>query len=543
MLGGELAAHFISIIVLTLLVAPLVLWRYRRAVLAGMRDAPGNALPLPAVGSGLPGAAVAAAPPADLQAHAAAAGPAAALAWEKGVRRRVFVATLLATGLPSLLLAWLYIVMGDQPSTPAHVLLKAGVSASIAVPVFAVLTATPFWRALRLWLLTLAGMGAFGVALSMLQRPFYGRAPSLDQTLNFVLFFQLAAVTLWLPMLLGMATGARRVRGVAPIAFAGLLVFSLAPLLGMRLTQWLTGTSTGAGWVLSGPGLETGFVALALPAGLVAWWRLKTLARAYEHKAFSDAQLLARTWWLVMVAVTAVEMVSVYPGTVPLLQILAVSTLAYLVFPPLLARGLRWAYAAAPRPAPRTLLLLRVFGDTARTEALFDRIASRWQLFGPVTMIAAPDVIARTVDPGDFLRFALGHIGTSFVNSRADLDRRLATMDERPDPDGRYRINEFCCRDNTWQATVVELMQRADAVVMDLRGFNAQRMGCEFELRELAARLSPERVVLVVDGSTDRALLGRHSRVGETAMQVAEVQRGKGQQADAAFEALLHAAG
>ena len=90
-------------------------------------------------------------------------------------------------------------------------------------------------------------LAACGVVLSMLQRPFYGKAPSLDQAMNFVLFFQFAAVTLWLPALLGLATGARRVRGVAPITFAGLLVFGLAPLLGLRLTQWLTGTQSGAG--------------------------------------------------------------------------------------------------------------------------------------------------------------------------------------------------------------------------------------------------------------------------------------------------------
>ena len=235
------------------------------------------------------------------------------------------------------------------------------------------------------------------------------------------------------------------------------------------------------------------------------------------------------------------ELVSVYPGLGPLLSTLAVSAVAYGVFPPLLAWGLRRAYAAEPRPAPRTLLLLRVFGDTARTEALFDRVALRWQLFGPVTMIAAPDVVARTVDPGDFLRFALGNIGSTFVNSQADLDQRIATLDKAPDPDGRYRLNEFCCRDSTWQATVAALMQDADAVVMDLRGFTAQRMGCEFELRQLAQRMRVDQVVLVVDGTTDRTLLEGYLGVGDSRMLTVAVTRARG--ADAAFEALLRAAG
>ena len=421
------------------------------------------------------------------------------------MRRRIFVAVLAAVAPPSLLLAAQSLWLDASVTTPAHLFLVAAVTASMAVPIFAVLTATPFWRAARLGLVTLCVLGAASVLISVVQRPFYGKAPTLDQALNFVFFFQLAADTLWLPVLLGLAIGARRVRGVAPLAFAGLLVFAIAPLLGVRVTQWLAGMQWSAGWVLSGPGLDAGIIVLALPIGLLAWWRLKALARAYEAKRFSDAQLLAHSWWLLVVATRTVELVSAYPETEQVLEIVAVSVVAYALFPFLLARALRWAYGGTTRPAPRMLLLLRVFGDTARTEALFDRIATRWQRFGPVTMIAAPDVGARTVDPGDVLRFATGNIDAGFVTSQDDLTRQLATIDGAPDRDGRFRINEFYCRDDTWQATVVELIERADAVVMDLRGFSAERHGCEFELRELDARLDPRRIVLVVDASTDRA--------------------------------------
>jgi len=527
MLGGELSFHLLNVLLLTLLIAPLVLWRYRRAVLTGMQGRGGELLPVAAPGRA----------PRRAEAPDAAR---AALQWERRMRRRVFFAVLCATFVSALPLSALFFYLEDLQATPAHLYLKAGVLSSAAVPIFAVLTALPFWRALLLWLATLVGLAAVGVVLSMLQRPFYGKAPSLDQAMNFVVFFHFAAHTLWLPMLLGLATGARRVRGVAPITFAGLLVFGLAPLLGIRLTQWLTGTGLGTTWVLSGPGLDTGFVLLALPLGLLAWWRLKALARRYEAKRFSDAQLLAATWWLLIVASEAVQRISVHPGVRPLLSVLAVAALSAVMFPPLLAAGLGWAHRGVERPAPRTLLLLRVFGDTARTEALFDRIASRWRCFGPVTMIAAPDVVARTVDPGDFLRFASGDIGASFVATQAELNQRLATLDCASDPDGRYRVNEFCCRDSSWQATVVQLIERADVVLMDLRGFNAQRMGCEFELRELAARLRGEQVVLVVDASTDRVLLD--ATLGSLwRPEVVEVPRGRARQADAAFEALLRA--
>ena len=102
------------------------------------------------------------------------------------------------------------------------------------------------------------------------------------------------------------------------------------------------------------------------------------------------------------------------------------------------------------------LLLLRVFGDTARTESLFDRIASRWQLFGPVTMIAAPDVVAAHRRSGRHAALLHRQPAPRASCSRARTWRAGSrTLDVAPDGDGRYRVTEFCCRDDTWQATIV----------------------------------------------------------------------------------------
>ena len=532
-LGGELLSHLATVLLLTLLIAPLVLWRYRRAVLGGMMARPGPTLPVAA-----PMAPVQAVPPATgvaAEGTLALGGP-----WSQRVQRRVFLAAGAAAFVAALPLSALYLQLGGLPLTPAHLYLKAAALACIAVPVTAVLCALPWQRTLRLAAGTLLALAAFGVVLSMLQRPFYGKAPSLDQAMNFVVWLQFAASTLWLPLLLGLATGARRVRGVAPIVLAGLLVFGLAPLLGARLTVWLTGTRAGAEWVLSGPMLDAGFVLVALPVGLLAWWRLRALARGYEAKAFSEVQLLARTWWLLAVALDAIELVSAH-GAGAALPVLAVAALSVVLFGPLLGLALRRA-VAGPRPPPRTLLVLRVFGDTARSEALFDRLVARWRWFGPVTMIAAPDVVARTVDPGDFLRFAAGDIGSSFVTTQQDLDHRLATLDTVPDPDGRYRVNEFCCRDSSWQATVVQLIERADAVVMDLRGYGPQRAGCAFELGELARRRRAQQVVLLVDASTDGPHLEAQLRAAGTQPARVDIARGDRRAFDAAFAALLRAA-
>jgi hypothetical protein len=530
MLGGELSFHFLNVMLMTAVVAPLVLWRYRKAVLAGMQSRAGVAMQLaPALGA-RPRALDPAAPSLDVK-----------LAWEHRMRRRVFVAVVGALLVPVLLLAVNEAILDGLALNPTNVWLIAGTALLMAVPIAGVLNALPIGRTAVLGLAMLAAFGVLTVALSMLQRIFAGKAPTLDQLRNAFVFVEYAVYTLWLPLVLAAALGARRVRGVAPFVFAGLFVFAVAPLLGVRVTQALGGMRWSAEWVLAG-GIHVGAMVLALPVGALAWWRLSVLAHGYDAKRFSDAQLLANSWWLMFVAVHAVEQVAVHPGAKETLQIAMVDTVVYLLFPFLLARALERVGQGLARPPRRMLLVLRVFGDRARTGALFARIASRWQRFGPVTTIAAPDAAADTVDPGDLLRFAAGRIGESFVTSKDDLVQRLATMDIEPDRDGRFRIDEFCCRDDTWQATVVALIARADAIVMDLRGFGGTRRGSEFELEQLASRTAPERVVLIVDASTDRALVAHAIERAAAPMTVVEVRRGDARHADAAFTALLAAA-
>src|SRR5574337_468732 len=276
LLGGELMLDFINVLLMTVLVAPLALWRYRRAVQGGMRGRSEAALPVAA---------------AAVRAPAAAAHTIDPLAWERGLRRRLFVGVLGATAVPAVLLSVLYLRLGGMPMSPAHVYLKAAVLSSVAVPIFAVLTATPWLRALVLWVVTLVALAAGGA----------------------------------------------------------LLAFGFAPPLGLRLTQWLTATATGTAWVLSGVGIDTGLALLALPIGFAAWWRVGRLARDYEAKRVSDALLLARTWWLLLVAVDAIELISVHPEPAAMAATLAVSVAAYLIASPLLGAASRRAYAGAPQ--------------------------------------------------------------------------------------------------------------------------------------------------------------------------------------------------
>ena len=80
-------------------------------------------------------------------------------------------------------------------------------------------------------------------------------------------------------------------------------------------------------------------------------------------------------------------------------------------------------------------------------------------------------------------------------------------MDDLRDPDGRFRITEFFCHQNTWTDTLAALLGRSDAILMDLRGFSEKNSGCIFELHQLAAQQRIADTVFVVDASSDIKLL------------------------------------
>src|SRR5205085_1649226 len=118
-----------------------------------------------------------------------------------------------------------------------------------------------------------------------------------------------------------------------------------------------------------------------------------------------------------------------------------------------------------------------------------------------------PDLVASTVEPHEFLDFVGGHLSRQFVRGSDDLERRVQAMSLGPDPDGRYRVDEFFCYADTWQETMRKLAGGADAILMDLRSFSRSNQGCIFELQQLLDSVPLERVVFLLDDATDRAFL------------------------------------
>jgi len=479
-------------IIVTALLSPLVLWRYGVAVLGGMSHGAGPSLP--------PSSPVAreefALTTPTMAAHEQR------LRWDRVLARRISLAWFLAFAMAGLLVA--------PGLAGPH--LREPVSATIVCAVVVLLPALPtisIALGRSAWQTAVLGLAAvfLGCCALALILPLAQGVPLQPKRVVQAVATIAALVVMmaWQPLFLMALCGASRARNVMPVLFAALIVFAAAPFLGAQLLYRLAGTEAGSQFMLD-IGLVTQeplFVLLALPFALLAFWRLHRLSAAYQRKQFSDVQLLARAWWLMTLVPLALPLIG-HQDTALLLASVVVSVA---LWPAIQNTVFRVMQPARGAPPARTLLVLRVFGWRARTQRLFDRVVARWRLHGPVTVIAAPDVVARTVDPVDFVDWLIGRTGVTFVRDAAELQARLASIDDQRDPDARFRINEFCCADTTWRATVVALIERADAVLMDLRDVTAQHAGCEFELRQLAARIDPSRVVLLVDDESPRDLL------------------------------------
>lgn len=240
------------------------------------------------------------------------------------------------------------------------------------------------------------------------------------------------------------------------------------------------------------------YLLAALVAGCaaLAWWWLARLVRRYRAKRHSDQMLVLDGWWLL---VTMFQLLFALGSSGP-------AAFAYLLafgaYKMVSRTALRRAADQPNAVAPQAMLLLRVFGYTRRTRRLADQVGQTWRHVGPIDMIGGTDLASALIEPDELMSFWSGRLRQAFIANDTDLERRLAARDEGRDPDRRYRINEFFCHDNTWQATVRALARRSRVVLMDLRGFGKQNRGCGFELELLLNEVPLQRTVLLIDRDT-----------------------------------------
>ena len=194
--------------------------------------------------------------------------------------------------------------------------------------------------------------------------------------------------------------------------------------------------------------------------------------------------------------------------------------------------GLGWVLAAFPlyflvahgglllaTPAPKQtalapgLLVLRAFALQRRAEAVFQPVTTLWRYLGPVRLIGAPDLAASTIDPGIFFEFTSGRLRDLFIRSVKDFRARQSLQTQLPDPDGRFRIQDFFCFKTAWQPAVSSLIRDSSVILADFRGLGHALPGggCDWEVGEIARSSALPRCVFLLDDATDDLRL--HSRL------------------------------
>ena len=322
---------------------------------------------------------------------------------------------------------------------------------------------------------------------------------------------QIAYVWLWMNLpatLLFLLSLHRSVRAVGPLVVAFVTLAVTGTLGGVSLLNTNHALLRSVAGPMFSFGLSAGVVFVALHlAGLalfapVGWLALRWIRNRYERKQISDQSLTLDAVWLLFGVAQSIELGSEVPawglaglGGFALYKIVGAKTL------PLL-----YARRETSRSSPR-LLLLRVFSLGKESQRLFEALDKHWRHVGSIQMIAGPDLATTTVEPHEFLEFLRGRLARRFIDGAQALNLRLAEMDLERDQDGRFRVNDFFCREETWRTTLSHLVNQSEVVLMDLRRFSQQNSGCIFELNTLISVMPADRVVFVVDNTTDESFL------------------------------------
>ena len=294
-----------------------------------------------------------------------------------------------------------------------------------------------------------------------------------------------------------------RLRAVSPL----LLAFSMLLALGLVAFWFGVYAAPIKGVILNpGEGLSRSadvarFAVLAVVgvagAGLGAWLALGWVRKAYLAKLISDRSLTLDAFWVFFASYFAMQFAMQGQAWV------FAGVLAFVAYRITLAAARSLARRRCPSVAPRGLTFLRVFSLGPKSNALFGALAMHWRWIGSLQLITGPDVAHSTVQPHQLLDYLSGRLAHHFIGDRVSLQARFAALDRAPDRDGWYRINNFFCRADAWQAVLAQLVREGDVVLMDLRSFSAGNAGCEHELHYLIEFVPLARCVLIVDRTTD----------------------------------------
>jgi len=97
-----------------------------------------------------------------------------------------------------------------------------------------------------------------------------------------------------------------------------------------------------------------------------------------------------------------------------------------------------------------------------------------------------------------YIIFSVKSLKRKFISSEELLKKRLQYLDKWPKGyDNTFKEFPVMCYDNTWKQAVNELVNKANVILMDLRGYSEINKGCEYEVNFLFDNVPAERIVFL----------------------------------------------
>ncbi|HAH65799.1 MAG TPA: hypothetical protein DCL72_10075 [Rhizobiales bacterium] len=503
-LTGQLPDVLERAVPLALIASLLLLWIYRRAVMLSMRSRADSA-DGPAAGMDLKPASVAPALPLQIVTteEDSARGPAASKVESRALAGPWLNAAVYSVAglgyVVALTSAFLY--AGGFAFLPMRFAVNA---LALAWPVVLTigLVAASSWRgwltAALIYFLLFAAVSAVGMARS--------ETLTWDQPIRLWLLTNLPGTFLILAFL------PRQIRAVGPMVLVFMIaavggstlwhnVFEVSPRLMLPVVDFFG--SLGFSDMQAVSAATYAFQLFgALMLALIGWMFLRGVGNLYRLRWISDQSVIVDSLWFLFALTSAIDFA--FFGLLWFLAPLA----AFAIYKIMSVLGFA---ILRQRPggtaSDPTLLLLRVFSLGKRSALLFNAFGKLWCHGGSMRLIAGPDLATSTVEPHEFLDFLSGKLARRFISGPQALTQRLAETEPRRDFDGRYRVADFFCHDDTWRMVLGRLARESDAVLMDLRNFSPNNQGCIFEIKELLGVVPLDRVVFVVDETTDLGFL------------------------------------
>jgi hypothetical protein len=156
--------------------------------------------------------------------------------------------------------------------------------------------------------------------------------------------------------------------------------------------------------------------------------------------------------------------------------------------------------------------VLRVFGRAEERDDLLDALGDTWCRVGAVDLFAYSDVASRTLGSSMLEAFLLRRSDDQFLKTEAEVDAQLDHPRSEIEGDARYPVNSVYSYGVVWQHAFVRLAGQSAAVLMDMRGFTAERKSSAWELAYLVQHTALRRIVLLVDDHTDHQALEQVAR-------------------------------